>query len=213
MRPASPCIATTTYGAPLFSPAKTRRMLCSLAKLQSTTRMDFYFPPARPEPSSGLPLVPRSPWSVTGSTTPRRWPPQTSTYSVRRSEAGPHDSTSRAASAILPCRPSSRRSRTKRHGNIYVVAGRGRERGSGDPQRGVIRATTATDRSECPVLSGPESVCLELAWEAAAKGSNPVGAVLLDSGGRVIVRARSRIRENRVAHPAACGEPSRARGD
>jgi tRNA(Arg) A34 adenosine deaminase TadA len=77
-----------------------------------------------------------------------------------------------------------------------VVAGGGRERGSGHSRRNAMRATAAPVLSECPVLSGPELICLELAWEAAANGSNPVGAVLLDAAGRVVVRARSRIREN-----------------
>ena len=90
---------------------------------------------------------------------------------------------------------------TKRHGNMDVVAGRRRERGSGHRQRGALRAPSAPVRSDCPVLSGPELVCLELAWEAAANESNPVGAVLLDPEGRVIVRARSRIRENRAPAP------------
>ena len=44
-------------------------------------------------------------------------------------------------------------------------------------------------------LSHPELRCLELAWEAHAHGSVPVGAVLCDADGSIVSEGRSRMYE------------------
>ena len=45
-------------------------------------------------------------------------------------------------------------------------------------------------------LSKPWQACVEQAWEAYCAGSIPIGAVIVDMDGAVIVRARNRIFEN-----------------
>lgn len=44
-------------------------------------------------------------------------------------------------------------------------------------------------------LSEPWRACVKLAWEAYRAGSLPIGAVVADSGGRVLAEGRNRIHE------------------
>ena len=49
--------------------------------------------------------------------------------------------------------------------------------------------------------------CFELAWQAVRAGSLPIGAVVVDSEGRIIARGRNRLAESTEASPHLPGTP------
>ncbi len=49
--------------------------------------------------------------------------------------------------------------------------------------------------------------CFELAWEAVRAGSLPIGAVVVDSEGRIVARGRNRLAEATEASPHLPGTP------
>lgn len=55
------------------------------------------------------------------------------------------------------------------------------------------------DQSPEPELSEPERACLTLAWEAFLAGTNPVGAVVVDTAGRIVASGRNAVYE--ASHP------------